>query len=136
MLFELQSCLRCMDHFSKVLNTESAYVVPRGLAAPSCYAFLQLIQTISRVKPSAISVYDIPSIDVLQIQGIYLRAAALAADPGKECEEAEGGPRPRFCFLVAAESNGSCKGIGLPRVGDTAQLSQTKIAAGVGSLLR
>ena len=67
---------------------------------------------------------------------IYLRAAALAADPGKECEEAEGGPRPRFCFLVAAESNGSCKGIGLPRVGDTAQLSQTKIAAGVGSLLR
>ena len=49
---------------------------------------------------------------------IYLRAAALAADPGKECEEAEGGPRPRFCFLVAAESNGSCKGIGLPRVGD------------------
>ena len=71
MLFELQRCLRCMDHFSKVLNTESAYVVPRGLAAPSCYAFLQLIQTISRVKPSAISVYDIPSIDVLQIQGIY-----------------------------------------------------------------
>ena len=66
----------------------------------------------------------------------HLRAAALAADPGKECEEAEGGPRPRFCFLVAAESNGSCKGIGLPRVGDTAQLSQTKIAAGVGSLLR
>jgi hypothetical protein len=65
-----------------------------------------------------------------------LRAAALAADPGKECEDAEGGPRPRFCFLVAAESNGSCKGIGLPRVGDTAQLSQTKIAAGVGSLLR
>ena len=35
---------------------------------------------------------------------LYLRAAALAADPGKECEEAEGGPRPRFCFLVAAES--------------------------------
>ena len=58
---------------------------------------------------------------------IYLRAAARAANPGQECEEAERGPRPRFCFLVAAESNGSCKGIGLLRVGDTAQLSQTKI---------
>ena len=34
---------------------------------------------------------------------IYLRAAAPAADPGKECEEAEGGPRPRFCFLDTAQ---------------------------------
>lgn len=63
MLFELPgkesnvvlASLGCMDDFSKVLNTESAYVVSRGLAAQWILvvrgSVLQLIQRICCVKP-------------------------------------------------------------------------------------